>query len=1343
VAFQLDLFSSSPPSPDDGRGGAAGASGARATAVVPFTGGVVVSHGPRAAEELLLERLEALAAEARRDPSRLALPVRVVVPSRSLRRHVAAQLVRPRLAQPAQAGQPAQIGGSAQLGQPASNRAPRRAMAGVIVQTLFGLACEILERAGVAAPRGNLLFETLVERAARGEDGLRRGLGDLEDGFLAAAPAVADLLDAGLEPEHAEAVDEALASDGPRAAGHAAVERARALVRVAVRTEVRLRELGLGRRSSALRQAAEALRPPGPEQLLPARAVLLHGFVAASGVAADLLAALLRQHGATLLLDRPPVPGAEQGSETAATARLGERAAAAAALAPGGPRGWEVPAAQEVPKAQGDPEAVAARETPGIAEASMEPPAASPAPRPGPPAVVAPGLEAFTAAGAEAEAREVARRLRRLLDGGVLPEGLTVVARDLAPYRFALRRHLRRLGVPFSGVGERGGLLPAGRRAWAALDLLRWGAETPADRWLDACEWLQAELRVDLRLALRALGAARLRDVAALRERPFDAGVALPVRQGLTLVTESRRAPAGETPPGEASPRAPAGETPRAEAGSGAAAATGGVRDLELGPGSPELEPAAEPPPDDDGEGRAVARSRRISGYRLRQGVLAAARVHDRLLAWPQQATAAVQMEWLRGLLAELGLDRDPAQPLAAALAELRREVPGALALGREELRQLLARALGEGGRCPLGGEGGGVQVLSVSEARGRTFDHLFLLGLNRDVFPRPLREDPLLVDDVRQVLQRMLPDLPLAREGFDDERHAFAQLLSAAPAVTLSWRTADDDGKPLSASPFVERLLQPAASAVPWPAPALYPSQLPPCAGDANGDGAAQPSWAGDARPADEHAVLAALHGSRLALGLVLPLAVSRVREELGRPLLDLDPAAVAAARLRILEELHPDPRTAAGQEAAARLGPFFGFVGAAPSRGGHQLYVTHLEALAGCPWQFFLGRLLRIERPADPLGSLPGADPLRLGNLVHRALDRIVKRALAAAAAGPEPPQGTAGGAAQEAAGAVSRQAVGESPRRGTAAAPRQGVGMTRRAADPPPRLESALPVAVPWPDPAVLEQLLMEVAAEVLAEEGLVLPGLARALARHALPFVEVAGEVDWPTSGAAVPVYASEMDGELLVELPEGAKGARRLRFRADRVDLVDGWLRFTDYKTGRQFSDAREPARRRLQLLAEIRAGTRLQAVAYGLTAGSAGSPRARGRYLFLRPDLAPEAREVAVDAGDREARATFTAAVRAILDAWDAGSFFPRLVNPSGRGEPRRCAICAVAEACLRGDPGASRRLHQWSSRARAGAPQDHPAEAAMLAAWDLPAAAGASPAEDGNVTLEADGEAG
>jgi len=212
------------------------------------TGRILVAQGPRAAEALLLERLDALVAEARRDPSLLGRPVRIVVPSRSLRLHVTAALVRRR----------------------------GRSVAGVSVQTLFGLASEILERTGETVPRGAMLLDVFAQRAARDEPALRRGLEDLADGFRTVTGTVRDLLDAGFEPVHAEAAEEALASDGPAAASRAEVERARALVRAAARTEEWLRELGLGRASTLLRRAAELVETDG-DRHLPAEAVLIHG----------------------------------------------------------------------------------------------------------------------------------------------------------------------------------------------------------------------------------------------------------------------------------------------------------------------------------------------------------------------------------------------------------------------------------------------------------------------------------------------------------------------------------------------------------------------------------------------------------------------------------------------------------------------------------------------------------------------------------------------------------------------------------------------------------------------------------------------------------------------------------------------------------------------------------------------------------------------------------------------------------------------------------------------------------------------------------------------------------
>ncbi|MFP5289244.1 MAG: hypothetical protein ACLGI9_26150, partial [Thermoanaerobaculia bacterium] len=411
-------------------------------------GRVLVARGALAAEAVLLERIGALAEEVRRQPRLLGLPVRIVVPSRSLRAHLGAALVRTR----------------------------GRSVAGVLIQTLHGLAREILERAGEVPLPGEPLFGVIAQRRAREEAVLRQGLAGLVDGFGAVVGTIRDLVDAGFEPEHEDAAGEALAADGPGLASRAEVERARALVRVAAGTGESLRNLGLGDRAALLRRAVELLEMD-PVRALPARSILIHGFSDAIGMATDLLAVLLRKRSAWLVLDRPTSPLGD-GVEKAFTERFaGRLVLAVGTLEPAAPR--------EVP----------------------------------PPPVV----KGFEAIGAEAEAREAARRVRELLDGGARPEGIGLVARDLGPYRLPLRRHLRRLGVPFSGVGEHGALEPASRRIGAFLELLRRGEDVPADRWLDAVasfssggkgRLLAGGLLVDLRLAFASLGAARLRDVA-------------------------------------------------------------------------------------------------------------------------------------------------------------------------------------------------------------------------------------------------------------------------------------------------------------------------------------------------------------------------------------------------------------------------------------------------------------------------------------------------------------------------------------------------------------------------------------------------------------------------------------------------------------------------------------------------------------------------------------------------------------------------------------------------------------------------------------------------------------
>jgi len=1151
VAQQLDLFGPGSPalvpptSPD--------------LAAAP-RGRLLSARGALATEAVLFSEIEALLSAAQRDPALLARPVRIVVPSKSLRLHVASAWVRYR----------------------------GRGTAGLIVQTLHALALEVLEHAGEpAGSNGGSLFEVLARRAARAQPALFRGLDDLIEGYGAAGATIRDLLDAGLDPSHADALDELLAAEGKAVATAMDLERARALVRAAAATQGELERLGTGRIADLLRRATQVLlsRP----EALPARAVIVHGFADATGLATDLIEGLVRACDATVLIDRPPDPSFQ---------RVGESGTGEIRLE----------------------HAFADRWTGRIALATG--PALVKGPEPAPPR-----RDAFTATGTDAEVREAALRLRALLDAGVTPERIGVVARDLGPYRFAVRRHFDRLGVPYSGLAATGGKTPMGRRLAALEDLLRRGGDTPVSRWLDAAIALPGGAGrpgFELRLAFAALGAGRLRDAAEIAlDGLLDpwGKYSLPIRQGFTAGTERDPEPEGVEEGEGLEPISPDPAAPEGEAG----AATHG------------------------GAGVRAPR-RRISGKRLAAAIAAAKRASEKLENWPEAASAAMHLQRLRSLLAgDLGwspkagssgeVPEDEIGRSYAALEALANELPLDFSLTKDELGALVSEAFSRLGTGEFGGNGGGgVQILSVTEARGRTFDHLFVLGLARDAFPRPVREDPLLPDSLRRVLRRLLPDLAEKRSGFDEERHLFAQLLSAAPQVTLSWQSADDDGRPRAASPLVERIVFEAGGVV--HAPGLFAAPDPAAASGPRSSALLRPAW--------EHSTLAALHGSRTHFAEVLPAALAELAPEIGA----FRPEATAQARLAALAELDPDLRTPEGRAANHRLGPWFGFVGTLGDLDGdprsneldprrRELAVTHLERLDGCPWQFFLSRLLAIEPTPDPLQALPGLDARLLGNLIHAVLDRLAKR---------------------------------------------PGQSME-------------------WPKDEEIEPILRDEAAKMVALEGIALSGLGRALAERARPYLAAARE-PWENE-----LIQTEVKGRVEVVDPVTG-GFRVLSFRADREDRQsNGATLFTDWKTGRPLSEKKRPEKRHADLIAKIGSGAMLQAVAYRRSAG----PGALGRYYYLKPEI--EVREFAVEQ-DPEIDAAFDRAVSAGLSAHAAGSFFPRLVDPAGQKEPRRCEYCEVAEACLRGDSGARRRLFEWSARGESKNTTDR----ALLGVWALAA---------------------
>jgi RecB family exonuclease len=1065
---------------------------------------LVIGRGPRAVEETVLARIMAFADAARSQPDLLGAPVLVVVPSGSLRRHLAARLV---------------AGG--------------RALAGVRVLTLHGLARQVLAWAGEEAPLGGRLLPVLVERAARGLGDLRAPLEPLAEGYAVLTGTVRDLLDAGFTEDHADPLDERLAdlgeSDGP-------VARARSIVRLAADVSATMRALGVGRSSTLLARAAELLRG-GAGLPLPARAVVVHGFAEATGVASDLIEAALRAWGGTIALDEPADPADPSRPDlgVAFTARLRERLEPLAGRA-----------------GRSD-------EAPGVAAT----------------------LEMFRAPGLFTEAREVAERIRALLDGGARPEGIGIVARELGTREIALHQHLRRLAVPYSCDGGAGLAGPASRRLAAMSDLLAAGPAAPAEAWFRAAGSTGAG-QLDVRLAARVAG---LTTVAAVAE--LDVAALVGDRGGVVL-------PVGRVLEG-------------------------------------------------DDETVEVSRTRRrfVTGAAIERARGAAAAWLRAWQAVPATAPATAQVEAARRL-ATLALRAAGGEAREAAddlLADLASAVPASFALERHEALALAAEAMRAAGRTPSGGAGAGVQVLGAVEARARTFEHLFVTGLNRDSFPRVVREDPLLPDRIRQALAVVLPDLPLKRGGFDEERFLFAQLVSAAPHVTLSWLECDDDGRATPPSPLVERLL-------------LARKGEPPRVADLYASGRAQ-----CIRPPHEHLVLAGLAGQRNDFRGVLPLALGAggVR----------DAARVAGARCAVLDEVDPDRRGAAGRSLDAAAGPYLGYIGAVdpahPGPRGGAIAVTTLQDLAACPWQTFLRRLLRIEEPPESAGTLPSADRALVGSTVHRALEIL------------------AGGRGAGGRGELEAAVAGA-------------------------------PHAMEWPAPEGVEEVALQAARDVLRDEAVHMPALAGVLAVAARPFLAVARALD---EGAGRPaVLAAEVAGRAV--LADGRGGSRELVFRADRVEAGPGRVALVDFKTGTPPSVATTAKGKRAATTRSVARGAWLQGAVY--TRSRAAAPL-EGRYVFLAPDIPEEARSWTIEAEDGDAQDALDAAVASLVRAWDEGAFFPRLVEPSGRREPKKCGRCPVRAACLAGDSGVRRRLLGWAAT---GLESGSPAEHAALALWRI-----------------------
>lgn len=239
-------------------------------------------------------------------------------------------------------------------------------------------------------------------------------------------------------------------------------------------------------------------------------------------------------------------------------------------------------------------------------------------------------------------------------------------------------------------------------------------------------------------------------------------------------------------------------------------------------------------------------------------------------------------------------------------------------------------------------GGGQGVAVLDAMAARGLSFRHVFLLGMNARVFPRFLVEEPFVSDAVRREVIRVLGHhLPVRADAYDEERLLFHLVCSAATErLVCVYQRADAAGRLRDPSPFLRPLLGGPVDAV----------------------------------PRSERA-------KRARAGVQTPRELLLAAGDRERALAALGFDALAYRRARaFFARLDGTP---AVTEYEGRTGPL--------GRRRGVLSATRLERFATCPFQYFAAEVLRLFPPEEATdGDL---SPRETGSLVHATLERLYR--------------------------------------------------------------------------------------------------------------------------------------------------------------------------------------------------------------------------------------------------------------------------------------------------------------------------------------------------------------
>lgn len=287
--------------------------------------------------------------------------------------------------------------------------------------------------------------------------------------------------------------------------------------------------------------------------------------------------------------------------------------------------------------------------------------------------------------------------------------------------------------------------------------------------------------------------------------------------------------------------------------------------------------------------------------------------------------------------------------------------------VGLEEVRQVLTAPLADLTERPPAHRYGRLFVGRPEDARGRSFQVVFVPGMGERVFPPRLLEDPLLLDEIRQQID---PRLPTNSQRAERERLRLRLAVGAAEErLVLSYSRLElaGKGRPKVPSFYALDVLRATRGEIP------PTQQLEEEARQAVGARLAWPA------PQEPERALDDLEHDLASLARLLGASGkgrARYLFELNRHL----PRALRAHYRRwetrwggsdgvtqkspLLEALHPKKK------------PYS---------------ATTLQLLADCPYRFWLQVAYRLEK-REPVVPLEEMDPLTRGSLFHRVVAELI---------------------------------------------------------------------------------------------------------------------------------------------------------------------------------------------------------------------------------------------------------------------------------------------------------------------------------------------------------------